>query len=79
MKKSRIEKIRNRYCPKKITILFVGKSAPSEDRFFYLRNTILYYASFIAFHRVYGVKEDEFLEHFQKLGCFLYDLSLIHI
>ena len=78
MKKSRIEEIRNRYDPKwvgrDITILFVGESAPSENRFFYLRNTILYYASFIAFHRVYGVKEDEFLEHFQKLGCFLYDL-----
>ena len=74
MKKSRVEEIRNRYCPKKITILFVGESAPSENRFFYLRNTILYCAFFMAFRRVYGVKEDEFLEYFQKLGCFLYDL-----
>ena len=28
----------------------------------------------MAFRILYGVKEDEFLEHFQKLGCFLYDL-----
>jgi len=28
----------------------------------------------MAFHRVYGVKESNFLEYFQKLGCFLYDL-----
>jgi len=44
MKKSRVEEIRNKYYPKKITILFVGESAPSENRFFYLRNTILYCA-----------------------------------
>jgi len=78
MKKSRIEEIRNRYDPKwvgkDIAILFVGESAPSENRFFYLRNTILYCAFFMAFRIVYGVKEDEFLEYFQKLGCFLYDL-----
>ena len=78
MKKSRIEEIRNRYDPKwvgkDIAILFVGESAPSENRFFYLRNTVLYRAFFMAFRIVYGVKEDEFLEYFQKLGCFLYDL-----
>ena len=78
MKKSRVEDVRDRYDPKwvdkDITILFVGESAPSENRFFYLRNTVLYRAFFMAFRIVYGVKEDEFLEYFQKLGCFLYDL-----
>jgi len=51
---------------KDIAILFVGESAPSENRFFYLRNTILYCAFFMAFRIVYGVKEDEFLEYFSR-------------
>ncbi|RLE92258.1 MAG: hypothetical protein DRN04_10820 [Thermoprotei archaeon] len=74
-----IEDLREKYRPKEIRVLFVAESPPKpsdtqEVRFFYNKNTVLYYATFIAFHRVYSIKEEEFLTMFQKLGCYLYDL-----
>jgi len=74
-----VEELREKYKPEEIRVLFVAESPPKpgdtqEVRFFYNKNTVLYYATFIAFHRVYGIREKEFLTIFQKLGCYLYDL-----
>jgi len=74
-----IEDLRKKYRPEKIRVLFVAESPPKpsdtqKTRFFYNKNTVLYYATFIAFHKVYGIREKEFLTIFQKLGCYLYDL-----
>lgn len=74
-----VEELREKYRPEKIRVLFVAESPPKPDdsrevRFFYNKNTVLYYATFVAFHRVYSIKEREFLTVFQKLGCYLYDL-----
>ncbi|RLE64604.1 MAG: hypothetical protein DRJ38_05150 [Thermoprotei archaeon] len=35
---------------------------------------MLYYATFIAFHKKFHVPEHAFLDFFKKLGCYLYDL-----
>jgi len=35
---------------------------------------VLYYATFIAFHKKFHVPEHAFLDFFKKLGCYLYDL-----
>jgi hypothetical protein len=73
-----IERLREEWNPQregiKIRILFIGESPPEPGRFFYNRNTALYYATFCAFSRVFRVSEPEFLEFFQKSGCYLYDM-----
>ena len=73
-----IEELRKDWNPQnvrvRIKVLFVGESPPKSGRFFYDRNTALYYATFCAFSRVFGVSEPEFLEFFQKSGCYLYDV-----
>jgi len=60
----------------RIRILFVGESPPKDapQNFFYNRTSMLYYATFLAFHLRFGVPERDFLELFKKLGCYLYDL-----
>ena len=73
-----IEELRKDWNPQnvrvRIKVLFVGESPPKSGRFFYDRNTALYYATFCAFSRVFGVSEPEFLEFFQKSGCYLHDV-----
>jgi len=57
-------------------ILFVGESPPKDvpRNFFYSRTSMLYYATFLAFHRKFGIKERDFLKFFKRSGCYLYDL-----
>lgn len=80
MRVKAIKELRDKYDPRrrglKIRILFIGESPPPEapQIFFYNRTSILYYATFLAFHKVFGVREDSFLEFFRDLGCYLYDL-----
>lgn len=72
-----VEDLRQRWNPLrqdiKIKVLFVGESPPKQG-FFYNRNTILYFATFCAFSRKFGVDENNFLSFFKKKGCYLYDL-----
>lgn len=60
----------------RIRALFVGESPPrgAPRSFFYNRSSILYYATFLAFHLEYGVPERGFLEYFRDSGYYLYDL-----
>ena len=73
-----MEELRKDWNPKnvrvRIKVLFVGESPPKSGRFFYNRNSVLYYATFRAFSRVFGIVKPEFLEFFQKSGCYLYDV-----
>ncbi len=81
----KIKELRETYDPRKlgsrIRILFVGGSPPKQNnvefnkvRFFYNRNTRLYFATFRAFNSVFGIDEQEFLEYFMGFRCYLYDI-----
>jgi|GEM_PF-6685442 len=78
--KGLIKRLREMYDPRKeglkIRILFVGESHPKDAprSFFYSRTSILYYATFLTFHKKFGIKERDFLKFFKRSGCYLYDL-----
>jgi len=77
---SRLEKLRLRYKPARIVLLLIGESPPPHKGFFYdadspegqlSRNTRR------VFEDVSGVEfadRRDFLSHFKKRGCYLYDL-----
>jgi len=70
------KKIRSKYLPKKVKVLFVGESPPSRGKFFYLTKSDLYENTREVFLKIYNKKMDgyEFLDFFKSLGCFLDDL-----
>ena len=72
-KRGDYEKVRKFYKPDKVRVLFIGFNPP-KNRFFYCRNSVLYYAVFSAFSSVLNVSERDFLGFFKKSGCYLYDL-----
>src|SRR3990172_926687 len=75
-----LEKLRLYYKPARIVLLLVGESPPPHKGFFYdadspegqlSRNTRR------AFEDVFGVQlinRTDFLNHFKRKGCYLYDL-----
>lgn len=68
------ERLRRRYRPERIRLLFVGESPPASGRFFYQRDSGLYRAIRDAFRLVdSSISEDTFLEVFQNSGCYLID------
>lgn len=73
------EGIRARFKPDQVRVLFVGESPPAGQTFFYNRNSNLYRYTRDAFASLskqpYGA-ENNFLENFQRLGCYLDDLCL---
>jgi hypothetical protein len=69
-----IEELRRSFRPTRITTLFVGESAPKNDKFFYNMNTGLYRAMKVAFDG-----NDDFLSTFKARGMYLDDLSLIPV
>jgi hypothetical protein len=69
------ERLRNRYRPDPVQILFVGESPPASGRFFYQADSGLYHAIREAFViAIPPLKKTEFLNSFQSLGCYLVDL-----
>lgn len=69
------EAVRRRYRPVRVRILFVGEAPPASGRFFYQSDSGLYRAMRGAFIREFPVLENQnFLEQFQALGCYLTDL-----
>lgn len=69
------ERLRKRYRPERVRILFVGEAPPASGLFFYQANSGLYRAirdTFLAAFPSLG--KDEFLESFRELGCYLVDL-----
>lgn len=70
------ERLRRKFRPRKVRILFVGESPPASGRFFYQADSGLYRATREAFLKAFPVlRERDFLESFRGLGCYLVDLS----
>ena len=70
------ERLRRRYRPHDVRVLFVGESPPAGGTFFYRANSKLYAATREAFEAAIPSlrREDDFLAAFQRLGCYLDDL-----
>ena len=69
------ERLRRRYRPDTIDILFVGESPPASGRFFYRQDSGLYRAVFDTFRSVEPTIESvSFLSVFARAGCYLVDL-----
>jgi hypothetical protein len=69
------ERLRRRYRPARVHLLFIGEAPPASERFFYQADSGLYRAmrgAFIA--ALPGLLEDDFLESFRSLNCYLVDL-----
>jgi hypothetical protein len=69
------ERLRKRYRPEPVRILFVGEAPPASGRFFYQADSGLYRAvrdTFLA--ALPSLKKKEFLDSFRSLGCYLVDL-----
>lgn len=70
----RRENLRRRYRPAEVRLLFIGESPPASGRFFYQRDSGLYRAMRDAFLAIDpSIRDDNFLESFQKAGCYLID------
>jgi hypothetical protein len=68
------ERLRRRYRPERIRLLFIGESPPASGRFFYRQDSGLYRAIRDAFRMVDpSITDDTFLEIFQGSGCYLID------
>ena len=69
------ERLRSRYRPAHVRILFVGEAPPASGRFFYQADSGLYRAIRDTFRDALpGLPEDGFLDLFRNLGCYLVDL-----
>jgi len=71
------ERLRNSCRPEDLRVLFVGESPPDGGTFFYTADSILFRATREAFSTAIPLlaNTDDFLARFQKLGCYLEDLS----
>lgn len=77
-----IERLRNRYRPADVRLLFVGESAPASGQFFYRGQTAITRYTCQAFERAFSrrfVDDDEFLAFFQLSGCWLDDVSHVPV
>jgi hypothetical protein len=69
------ERLRRRYRPDEVKILFVGEAPPASGRFFYQGDSGLYRAVRDTFIAAFpSLNEEEFLKAFRDLGCYLVDL-----
>lgn len=74
------ERLRKRYRPGCVRLLFVGESPPASGRFFYQADSGLYRAIRDTFALALpnyvspGIEENDFLVSFGALGCYLIDL-----
>lgn len=75
------ERLRRRFRPREIRVLFVGESPPFGGTFFYRANSKLYYATRVGFEAAIPElrKQADFLEAFKRLGCYLEDLSPVPV
>jgi hypothetical protein len=78
------ERLRRRYRPKRVKILFLGESPPASGRFFYQADSGLYRAIKETFIRAFPALKDleqnptkadtAFLKAIAAMGCYLVDL-----
>jgi hypothetical protein len=72
--KSDDERLRRRYRPAKIRLLFIGEAPPASGRFFYRQDSGLYRAIREAYATIDpSVTGDRFLTIFKASGCYLID------
>jgi hypothetical protein len=70
-----LERLRRRFRPDRLRLLFVGESPPASGRFFYQGDSGLYRAMRDAFQSVDpAISDANFLARFQAVGCYLIDL-----
>jgi hypothetical protein len=71
----RRERLRRRFRPPQVRLLFIGESPPASGRFFYRGDSGLYRAMRDTFRSVDpAVTETNFLATFKASGCYLIDL-----
>ena len=72
------ERLRRRFLPERVRVLFVGESPPAAGSFFYAADSELYRATRDAFEAALPRFRDvdTFLKAFAESGCYLVDLSL---
>ncbi len=69
------ERLRLRYRPEAVRLLFIGESPPASGRFFYRGDSGLYRAMREAFQIADpSVSDEDFLMAFEAAGCYLIDL-----
>ena len=75
---SATERLRRRYLPDRVRLLFVGESAPSGGTFFYRENSTLYFEMRSVLTDVLPKRFErgDFLKGFRAAGCYLDDLCL---
>lgn len=69
-------RIRLKFLPKKVKVLFIGESPPSGGKFFFFAKSDLFENTKEVFSKVYNKNMGgyEFLDFFKSLGCYLDDL-----
>jgi hypothetical protein len=71
------EKLRKKYRPQEIRVLFIGESPPAGKTFFYAGNSKLAKYTEEAFRKAYRLHAGaDFLAVFRSAGCYLDDLCL---
>lgn len=71
----RRERLRRRFLPAQVRLLFIGESPPASGRFFYRGDSGLYRAVRDTFQAVdSSVSDAGFLNAFRAAGCYLIDL-----
>jgi hypothetical protein len=71
------ERMRRRYRPAVVRLLFIGESPPASGRFFYQRDCGLYRAIRDAFRGIDpSITDEGFLTVFQSSGCYLIDTCI---
>ena len=69
------ERLRRRYRPAHVHLLFVGEAPPASGRFFYQADSGLYRAIRGAFvDALPDLRDADFLKSFRNLNCYLVDL-----
>jgi len=70
-----LERLRCRYRPEAVRLLFIGEAPPASGRFFYRGDAGLYRAMRGAFQMADpSIAEETFLKAFMDAGCYLIDL-----
>lgn len=71
------ERARRRYRPDDVRVLFIGESPPAGGTFFYFGDSVLHDATREAYQMRWPPlrREEDFLAAFQRLGCFVEDLT----
>jgi len=71
------ERLRRRYRPAEVRLLFIGESPPASGRFFYQGDSGLYRAMRDAFLAADPLlTRDRFLAAFRESGCYLIDTCI---